>query len=199
MVTEIVTPRIAPLEPPYEARIAAQLAKMMPPGAPPIALFRTFVRNPPMAEAMSTWGSYELSRKLSLTMRDREIVIDRTCARCGCQYEWGVHVAYFAERVGLDSGQIASLTHGSAHDDCWTNERDRLLIRAVDALHEHADIPDALWRQLSTVFSEANLLDLLVLCGWYHAISFVARAARVPREAGTPTFASVAAASAERS
>ena len=75
MVTEIVTPRIAPLEPPYEPGIAAQLAKMMPPGAPPIALFRTFVRNPPMAEAMSTWGSYELSRKLSLTMRDREIVI----------------------------------------------------------------------------------------------------------------------------
>ena len=73
----------------------------MPPGVPPIALFRTFARNLPMTEAMPGWGSYELGRDLSLSMRDREIVIDRTCARCGCEYEWGVHVAFFAERAGL--------------------------------------------------------------------------------------------------
>jgi len=37
----------------------------------------------------------------------------------------------------------------------------------------------------------AQLLDLLLLCGWYHAISFTARAARVPLEDGAPTFDSV--------
>jgi alkylhydroperoxidase family enzyme len=191
MVTEIVTPRIAPFEPPYAPIIEAQLAKMMPPGVPPIALFRTFVRNMPMAEAMGTWGRYELSRGLSLSMRDREIVIDRTCARCGCEYEWGVHVAFFAERVGLNPDQIVSLTSGAAEDACWTDERDRLLIEAVDALHEKADIPDALWQALADVLSDANLLDLLLLVGWYHAISFVARAARVPLEPGAPTFGSI--------
>jgi alkylhydroperoxidase family enzyme len=188
MVMEIVTPRIAPLEPPYAPTIEAQLTKMMPPGVPPIALFRTFVRNMPMAEAMGTWGRYELSRGLSLSMRDREIVIDRTCARCGCEYEWGVHVAFFAERVGLDRNQIISLTSGGGEDACWTDERDRLLLKAVDALHEKADIPDALWQALADVLSDANLLDLLLLVGWYHAISFVARAARVPLEPGAPTF-----------
>jgi alkylhydroperoxidase family enzyme len=191
MSTEIVTPRIAPLDPPYEPEIGAQLSRMMPPGVPPIALFRTFVRNLPMTEAMGGWGSYELSRSLSLSMRDREIVIDRTCARCGCEYEWGVHVAFFAERVGLGQRQIASLTAGTADDECWADERDRLLIRTVDALHEDADIPDGLWQALANVFSEENLLDLLLLCGWYHAISFVARAARVPLEAGAPTFGSI--------
>ncbi|MGE5285750.1 MAG: carboxymuconolactone decarboxylase family protein [Micromonosporaceae bacterium] len=191
MVTEIVTPRLAPLEPPYEPEICAQLSRMMPAGVPPIALFRTFVRNLPMTEAMSSWGSYELSRSLSLSLRDREIVIDRTCARCGCEYEWGVHVAFFAERAGLDHGQVASLAAGTAADECWADERDRLLIRAVDALHEDADIPEGLWQALANVFSEANLLDFLLLCGWYHAISFVARAARVPLEAGAPTFASI--------
>ena len=81
----------------------------MPPGVPPILLFRTFVKNLAMAEAMGTWGSYELSKRLSLSMRDREIVIDRTCARCRCEYEWGVHVAFFANRVGLNSepGRLA--------------------------------------------------------------------------------------------
>ncbi len=188
---ETVTPRIVPLEPPYDAEAGEQLSKMMPPGVPPIALFRTFVRNLPMTQAMSAWGSYELGRSLSLSMRDREIVIDRTCARCGCEYEWGVHVAFFADRVGLDRIQITSLTAGTADDECWTDERDRLLIRAVDSLHEDADIPDALWHALLSEFDEKNLLDLLLLCGWYHAISFVARAARVPLEAGVPTFDSV--------
>jgi alkylhydroperoxidase family enzyme len=163
---------------------------MMPPGVPPIALFRTFVRNMPMTEAMGAWGRYELSRGLSLSMRDREILIDRTCARCSCEYEWGVHVVFFAERVGLDRDQIASLTWGSAEDACWTDERDRLLIEAVDALHEKSDISDELWQALAVVLSDANLLDLLLLVGWYHAISFVARAGRVPLEPGAPTFAS---------
>ncbi|WP_199182883.1 carboxymuconolactone decarboxylase family protein [Mycobacterium sp. 4858] len=98
MVTEIVTPRIDALDPPYEAAVAALLQKMMPPDVPPIALFRVVVRNMPMAEAMTRWGGYELSRALSLSLRDREIVIDRTCARCGCEYEWGVHVAFSRTR-----------------------------------------------------------------------------------------------------
>jgi alkylhydroperoxidase family enzyme len=65
-----------------------------------------------MAQAMETWGSYQLGGSLSLSMRDREIVIDRTCARCGCEYEWGVHVAFFANRVGLGEDQVASLATG---------------------------------------------------------------------------------------
>lgn len=180
------------MEPPYDPEIDSQLRQMMPPGVPPIALFRTFVRNLPMTQAMSSWGGYELSRQLSLSMRERELVIDRTCARCGCEYEWGVHVAFFAERVGLDLDQVASLTNGTADDACWSDESDRLLIRAVDALHEEADISDHLWGKLTGCFSQENLLDLLLLCGWYHAISFVARTARVPLEPGAPTFAAIA-------
>jgi len=179
------------VEPPFDPTTEAQLTKMMPAGVPPIALFRTFVHNLPMTEAMETWGGYELSRRLSLSMRDREIVIDRTCARCDGEYEWGVHVAFFAERVGLDPRQVASLTAGSDEDECWHDERDRLLIRAVDALHDTGDIDDELWDALSVECSDANMLDLLLLCGWYHAISFVARAVRVPLEVGAPTFASI--------
>lgn len=192
MVTEIVTPRIEALTPPYEPAAAAQLQKMMPPNVPPIALFRTVVQNLPMAGAMTMWGSYELSRSLSLSLRDREIVIDRTCVRCGCEYEWGVHIGFFADKARLDRDQIGSLTHGDAEDPCWNSERDRLLIRAVDALCDHRDIDDALWKALSEEFGDGEILDLTMLCGWYHAISFTARAARVPLEAGAPTFASVA-------
>ncbi|MFC9325132.1 carboxymuconolactone decarboxylase family protein [Kitasatospora sp. NPDC057015] len=183
--------RIAPLEPPYTDQVGAQLASMMPAGVPPIGLFRMFARNLPMSTAMHGWGRYELGRQLALTMREREIVIDRTCARCGCEYEWGVHVMVYAERVGLTREQTASLVHGGPADECWMFERERLLILAVDALHEDSDIDDALWARLASAFDDVQLLDLLLLCGWYHAVSFAARAARVPYEPDAPRFADV--------
>lgn len=180
--------RIEPLEAPFDPETGELLARMMPPGVPPIALFRTFARNPAMTEAIHGWGRYELSKRLSVDMRSREIVIDRTCARCACEYEWGVHVAFFAERVGLDTDQVASLTHGGPEDPCWSDPRERLLIRLVDRLHEISHVPDDLWNELSAKFSETQLLDLLLLVGWYHAISFVARGAGVPLEEGAPRF-----------
>jgi alkylhydroperoxidase family enzyme len=184
-------PRISPVQPPYEGDVELRLEAMMPPGVPPILLFRTFVKNLAMAEAMGTWGSYELSKRLSLSMRDREIVIDRTCARCGCEYEWGVHVAFFADRVGLTSNQVTSLTHGASTDPCWSNPRDRVLIDVADALHDGSRIDEGLWERLSGELSEAEILDLLMLCGWYHAISFAANGVELALEDGTPRFAAV--------
>ena len=183
--------RIQPVSPPYTDEVAERLEAMMPPGAPPIGLFRTFVRNLPMTAAMGSWGGYELSKRLSLTMRDREIVIDRTCTRCRCEYEWGVHIAFFADRVGLTSTQISSIAHGGASDACWTDERDRVLIEATDALHDDADINDELWSRLKQHVSDEQALDLFMLAGWYHAISYAANGARLEPEPGAPRFSDV--------
>jgi alkylhydroperoxidase family enzyme len=182
-------PRIDAENPPYEPEIAHALTAMMPPGSPPIALFRTFVRNLPMATAMQGWGRYELSKRMSLSLRQREIVIDRTCARCGCEYEWGVHNAFFAERAELSHEQIASLVSGAATDACWTDPHDQLLVAAADALHDSSTIGDSLWADLAAAFTNEQLLDLILLTGWYHAISFAANALQLPLEAGAPRFA----------
>lgn len=183
--------RISPLSPPYEPAIAARLAGMMPDGVPPIALFRTFARNMPMTDALVGWGGYALSPDLSLSLRDREVLIDRTTARCDCEYEWGVHIAFFADAADLGPAQVTSLTHGTPDDGCW-GPRDRLLIELADALHDAADLDDELWHRLSQEFDEAQLLDACMICGWYHAISYVATAARVEREPGAPRFVDVA-------
>jgi len=183
--------RIPPLEPPFAPDIGALLERMMPPGIPPIALFRTFAHNLAMVEAMHGWGSYELGKRLSLPMRTRELVIDRVTARLGCEYEWGVHVAFFAERAGLTAEQIRSVTHGSPDDPCWA-DGDRSVLRLVDSLLDTAAVDHGLWADLARGFSEAQLLDLLVLAGWYHAIAFAANAAKVPLEEGAPRFADYA-------
>lgn len=185
--------RITPVQPPYERDVGARLEAMMPPGIPPILLFRTFAKNLAMTEAMGTWGSYELSNRLSLSMRDREIVIDRTCARCGCEYEWGVHVRFFAERVGLTTQQVASLTHGVSTDPCWLTSRERVLIDVADALHDQSRIDEGLWDRVAEELAEDEILDLLMLCGWYHAISFAANGVHLALEDDAPRFADVLA------
>ena len=185
--------RIAPVTAPYDDVTGPLLAAMMPAGVEPIGLFRTFVRNPAMSRAMHPWGRYELGRDLSISLRQREIVIDRTTARCGCEYEWGVHVAFFAERADLDGAQIRSLTHGSADDPCWTDPADRDLLLAVDDLHDRSTVTDAHWAALATHHEAAALLDIVLLAGWYHAISYAANAAGVALEPGAPRFADHAA------
>lgn len=183
----MTTARIDPLTPPFETHVADQLESMMPPGVPPIGLFRTFARNPAMVDAMRTWGGYELSKRLSLSMRQRELVIIRVTALCNCEYEWGVHLAFFADRVGLTSAERHSLTVGSFDDACWSSE-EAAIIRAVDELHHRADISESSWEQLTSTLSAEQLLDLVMLAGWYHAISYAANTARVALEDGAPRF-----------
>jgi alkylhydroperoxidase family enzyme len=185
------TPRIRPLEPPYAPEVGDQLRSMMPEGVKPIALFRAFARNLGMTRAMQPWGRYQLGRDFSVDLRAREVVINRTCVRCGCEYEWGVHVAYFADAAKLSPEQVRSLTHGDHLDPCWDRDSDRLLIQMVDALHDGGEIANELWASLAVLFNDAQLLDLVMLTGWYHAISFTARAAGIALEPDAPTFASV--------
>ena len=182
-------PRIDPVTVPYDDIAGPLLDAMMPAGVEPIGLFRTFVRNPTMAAAMHGWGTYELGRELSISLRAREIVIDRTTARCGCEYEWGVHVAFFAERAGFDAEQICSLTHGSADDPCWTEPAERALIAAVDELHDTSTLGEERWAALATHHRPEQLLDITLLAGWYHAISYAANAAGVELETWAPRFA----------
>jgi hypothetical protein len=178
-----ITPRIAPLEPPYPAPAADELARWMPPGAgvEPIALFRTLARHLPLAEAMRPLGQHLLSRALGIGRREREIVIHRVCARCDCAYEWGVHAAFFGPRVGLDEAQLHATVHGAPDDPAWS-AHEANLIRLVDELHDTGKVSDTLWTALAARWSEAQLLALLALAGWYHVIAYLANGARVPLE-----------------
>jgi alkylhydroperoxidase family enzyme len=175
--------RIAPLAPPYPEELGALLKKMTPPEAPEIlSLFRVLAVNPSLAERSVPWGGYLLGRKATLPLRDREIVILRVCARCGAEYEWGVHWAAFAQAAGLGEPEREAIVSARADLDGLAL-RDRRLIGLVDALHDKADVDDALWQALSLEWTQPQLVELLMLAGWYHAISYVCNAARVPLEA----------------
>ena len=92
----MTAPRIEPISPPYPAPLQAAFDRIMPPGVPPLLLFTTLARVPRIYDR---FRAASLLDRGPVSLRHREIVIDRTCARCGCAYEWGVHVAFFAQRV----------------------------------------------------------------------------------------------------
>ncbi|MBX3586879.1 MAG: carboxymuconolactone decarboxylase [Ramlibacter sp.] len=175
-------PRVAPLEPPFTPEMQALLTKITPPAAPNIlALFRTLAHHPDLAERMAGWGGFLLGKRAALALRDREVVINRVCARCGAEYEWGVHVAAFGKAAGFDDAQNRAIADPGADDSALT-PRDRLLVQMVDELHDSGTVGDALWSALAELWTPPQLIELLMLAGWYHAISYVCNALRVPRE-----------------
>jgi 4-carboxymuconolactone decarboxylase len=175
-------PRIPPLSPPYPPATLELLSKMTPPAAPePLALFRALAHHPALAEAMRGLGGFLLGRRATLALRDREVVINRACARCGAEYEWGVHVSAFGAAAGLDAAQQAAIADpGSTL--AALDPRDRTLVRLVDALHDRGQVDDELWAQVEAGWDAAQRIELLVLAGWYHAIAYVCTGARVPLE-----------------
>ena len=179
-----MTARIAALEPPYPDAIAAAFDRVMPKGVPPLVLFRTLAVNQKVFLGLM---ESRLLERGAITLREREIVIDRTCARCGSEYEWGVHVAFFRERAKLTREQIIG-TCAADPDASAFSPRERLLLRLVDELHDTAQVSDALWQELQGEWTDEQLVELVVLVGRYHLISFVTNALRLPLEPYGPRF-----------
>ena len=96
--------RIRPIETPYQPEIAEHFAAMMPPGVEPLRLFRTLAHNPRILGKIRAGNPLDRG---SLERIDRELAILRTCARCGSEYEWGVHVAVFGRRYGIAEEKLS--------------------------------------------------------------------------------------------
>ena len=176
-------PRIAPLEPPYAPEIAAQFDRIMR-GAPPLLLFRVMAGH---ARAWEKFRGGSLLDRGPLSLREREIVVDRTCARTGCEYEWGVHVATFAGAAHLTDEQIGATVRGTASEPCWS-EAEQVLISAVDALHDRATLSDAEFSGLSAHYDEAQILEIMLLCGFYRTVAYLANGLALPLEATAARF-----------
>jgi alkylhydroperoxidase family enzyme len=175
--------RIAPASEPLPDDIRQAVDAVMR-GRPPLLLFTTLARDRRLFFKFFNSGLLDRGH---LTIRQREIVIDRVTACCGAEYEWGVHVSVFAAKAGLTEGQITSLTVGGPADACWT-DADRLLIRLCDNLHEDCTVDDALWAELTEHYSDEALLELLMLAGTYRTVSYLVNSLRLPPEPGAGRF-----------
>jgi alkylhydroperoxidase family enzyme len=170
--------RIAAAERPYAADMEETLKRLMPPDVEPLLLFRTLARDQRLFRRFMAGG---LLDKGTLSLREREIAIDRTCARCGAEYEWGVHMALFGARVGFGEAERRATLALDAAAACWS-ARERLVVCMMDQLHETSTIDDALWSELGAEFGDQQLIELTMLAGFYHMASFLTNALRLPAE-----------------
>jgi alkylhydroperoxidase family enzyme len=162
--------------PPYTPDIQAAFDAIMPAGVDPLVLFRTLAVNARVYERFRAGGL--LDRGL-LTLRQREIVIDRTCALNDCEYEWGVHIAFFAAKVKFTPEQIAATVRGTNAE--W-KEDERVLLDVCEELDATRSISDDLWARLTLHFSSAQILEIIGLVGFYRTVSLYANALRLPLE-----------------
>lgn len=132
-------------------------------------IFRTLVHAPKALTAFLAWGSYILSRRNSLSERDRELVILRTGFNCGSGYEFTQHT-----RIGLDAGlteaEIEAIKAGPA-DPSWSAE-DRAMLQATDDLTRDFHVSDASWAALSFL-TQKQQMDLVMTVGNYTQVSMM--------------------------
>lgn len=172
-------PRLAPLHKPYPPEAAAELAQM----PADIALFRTVAHNP---RVLSRWRGGGLLDRGSITLRQREILILRTTARLKAEYEWGVHVGFFAGKARFSAAEIHATVHGDA--TAWTAAEEAVLIGIVDVLVATGTVDDTLWQTAAEYYKADQLIEILALVGFYHLVAFTANATGVAPEPGAPRF-----------
>ena len=143
------------------ARLAGRVS-----GTEPPAVFLTLGRQRRMF-----WGWLHFAGTLMpggrLPRRETELVIIRVATRCGSEYELTQH-RRLGRRAGLTADEVARIESGTSEG--WSAS-DALLLRAVDELHETRDLSDGTWAELSTVYDEATLVELVMLVGHYEMLA----------------------------
>ena len=177
-------PRIKSIEPPYTDQLQESFNFVRPQGMPPLNIFRTVGNNERVLSRMVRGG---LLDRGSISIAQRELVILRACANCGAEYEWGVHVAGFAMKAGFSEDQIAGQCSKSIDVSFWSEEQQELL-QLVDELHRSSQLGDETWRELRKFFADDQLIELIILTGLYHAVSFIVNGLKIENEKFAPKF-----------
>ncbi len=142
-------------------------------------IFRTLVRHPGLFRRWMPFGGKLLNGKLPA--RERELAILRVGWLCQSEYEWGQHVP-IGRAAGLTDDEIGRVPSGASAPG-WS-ELDRTILTATDELHADACVGDASWARLSQEYDEKQLIELVMVIGHYHLVSFALNTFGVEREEG---------------
>ena len=147
-------------------------------------IFKTLANHPKLFRQWMSFATYIL-RDNSLPPRDREILILRIGWLCQAEYEWAQHVRV-GRRAGLTDDDIRRIRQGPEAQDL--NDHDRLLLAAVDELHEDAYVSDATWNALAKDYSTQQMMDLVFTVGQYNLVSMALKTFGVELDEGLEGF-----------
>ena len=175
------SPRIPPVTDP-SPELQELLGKTLVRDGTPLNIFGTLAKNPSVLKQFNRLGGQLLQRS-SFSAREREIVILRVGWRCRSVYEFGQHTV-IGRRSDLSDDDIAALTR--ADPGAGWSGLERALIAAADELCADDVVSAPTWDTLAARLSEAQLVELLVLAGFYRLVSGFLNSAGVQLDEGVP-------------
>jgi 4-carboxymuconolactone decarboxylase len=150
----------------------------------PLNIFGVLGHHPKLLKRFNLLGGFLLNKGL-LPERERELVILRIGWNAQAVYEFGQHTI-IGRRCGLSDDEIAALTR-SPDDHPWGSE-DRALIALADDLAADDCVSDPTWSSLTQRWSDAELVELLIVAGFYRLVSGFLNSAGVQLDDGVPGF-----------
>lgn len=146
-----------------EAADAPLLARAFYEGGDPGPIVAALAHVPEMLEVTAPFVGTVLGPS-ALPARTKEIVILRTSAIAGCRFCVAAHTAA-AREAGLGRDEVRALRYETPIDPAFEDERERALIRFVDAAAGHGPVPDALRRPVQDHLGDALFVELVLLVG----------------------------------
>lgn len=134
---------------------------------------RLIAKNPGILRPHMEMGTAIFSGKLP--PRERELAVLRVAWVSGAPFEWGEHVN-IAKRLGLTREAIERVTLGSSATG-WT-EHETAIIRGVDELILDQTLYEHTYETLARRWSEAQLIEYLMMVGHFVAVAFVQNSLR---------------------
>ena len=148
---------------------------------PDLNIFKTLAKHPKLGDRFGRFGGWLLYRG-TVPARERELVILRVGWRSGSVYEFGQHTV-IGGQAGLSAEEIGRLAAEDVED--WPDD-DRALVEMVDDLCSTNTVSDRVWERLAGRWSEAELMELLMVAGYYRLVSGFLNATGVQLDPGTP-------------
>ena len=165
------TSRVPPLPRPWSDADADAIGRWGHPAAtyPPLLLTRVLQRHPALADRVRLLGEglYVDGR---LAPRTRTIAILRTCGRIGSAYEWGGQAAFWGPLTDVAPDEADALTRDDVDGPSWS-ALDLAVIGAVDDLERDGTVPAGRWDELREHLDDEQILELVIVHGWYRLIA----------------------------
>ena len=172
-------PRISPVTDP-EPELADLLAKTQVREGSPLNIFTTLANHPRLLKRFNVLGGFFLGRGL-LPERERELVILRTAWRAGSEYEFGQHTL-----IGASAGLTAAEIRAIASEGGQWSDRDATLLAVADEVESSAVIDDRTWDRLKGFYSDAEVIEVIMLAGFYRMLAGFLNSTRVELDGGVP-------------
>ena len=175
-------PRINPLEEEDWNRDVKEMMKPFINQGRVFNIFKTLAHHPDLARRWMVFANHILG-KSTLSERDREFLILRIGYLCQSGYEWGQHVQ-IARRCNMSDDEIRSIKTGP--QTLGLSTKDKVLMQAVDELHEDSYISNETWMNLSDYFNTKQLMDIVFTVGQYNLVSMALNSFGVQLDKGLP-------------